>query len=768
MLPLLLVMAAGAVIYTVIIYRRTSPLPGPEVARALLWLRGSALVCLVAAIGAPFIAMSRARSEPAELLVLVEDSGSMSIADAGGQNSDAPQSRWVRALDLCGMLEKVAGDLDAAVRPVFLRGNGFVEPREFHPDDAVIPAAESQGTDLDELRSKALKMRQGHRLGAVVLISDGCETPGRPSGGEAGLRHELSSLAGDRFFAVGVGDRTGPRDRLLTDVRYPKLVHRGDEVQVDCVVEQRFFQAMKNDSMTVTLRGPHGLLSMKRLAATGDVTAVSLDFVADSVGLQVLSLEVTPLDNERFPANNKVSLGISVGKEQARLLFLTTAPRWDTRFLAQAALREPRLVMDVVYPGPAGLVLADSMQTWQMPRTAEDWSLYDGVILEFGSFPESFWRTSGAALVTAVQKGMGLLVLPGPGSSQFQGGVVTAIPQDLESLLPVQPHRGSWRRGEFFLTPVAGVGGHPVLDGLAGSAPDISTGGGLKTGLAELPPQAGVIPVTVDAGAMVLLQGQSRDGSAWPMLVLGTNGLGRVAWFGGNALWESAFWEPTYQEHQQDQEQTGRRLLRNLLVWLGIGEQQRGLRIQGDVPLVKAGQTTQLVGIWQDLRGLPVREGQVVLQVKPESGGSEPGVVEPETQTFALGAPDPQTGRFPVSLPPLAPGRYLVTLLGKGSITTESQPVALVVEHSSVEDGQVRQDYHRLLQVAREGRGHYVAAADSAGISDMVVRLNNLSWQGRIQKLRSHYDLTEGVPFLALVTILLGLEWYLRRRNGLL
>ncbi len=766
-MPLLLVLAAGVCVWAVINYRQTIPLPNPTVARVLIGLRCLALILLVAAIGAPFVALSRSHVEPAELLVLVEDSASMGLDSGDGFLTEEGKSRWDHALDLCTTLAGLAGEIEANIQPVFYRGHGLDEPQEFQPADAQIPSPTHQGTDLDEFLGASLKLRQGRPLGAVILVSDGCETSGGAGKGGNGLA-TLGPLGLKRFFVVGVGDKKGPNDRALVDIRYPKVVHRGDKIQVDCVVEQRFVKAAVGDSLTVTLQGSQGLLAAVTIPATGDVLPVTLQFEAEKVGLQVVTLKVSNLDNERFPANNQVSLGISVEKEQARLLLLTTAPSWDVRFLAQAALREPRLVMDVVYPGLAGLVLSDSRQPWSLPQTADDWARYDGVILEFSQFPASLRGVIEKGLLAAVSQGMGLLILPGPSFAKANGSSLAPLPVELSKILPVGISSKRWRRGEFFLTTAAGAGGHPILNGLETGGGSISGGGPLTVGWAGLPPQRGVVPVTVDSSATVLLRGQTRDGLSGPVLVVGAKGRGRVAWFGGDALWETAFWELPGQGSQAGAEPLGNRLLRNLLVWLGIGQDNRGLRIQGDLPLVRTGQRTELVGIWQDLRGLAVADGEVVLQVEPQLEDDAVGAAKPIAQTFALGSPDPKTGKFPLPIPVLPPGRYRLTLHGHGPEAAVSQPEELVVIASSVEDEQVRQDYRRLLQVAKAGHGQYIAMDDSTEVAEMLATLRGQVWSGRSQQLRTHYDLTKGWPFLALMLVLLGLEWYLRRREGLL
>ncbi len=763
--PLLLILAVGAAVFAVVVYRRTDPPPGAGVRRLLTWLRAGALFCLVLAVGGPFLAVVRTRVEPPELVVLVEDSASMAITDAGRDPSGSERSRWQRSLDICGLLAEFARDRQPPVRPVFLRGNGFSGPEEFRPGDGALDGPSRLGTDLDAFVRKARTLRRGRPIGAVVLISDGDQTDAQRGGSGSHDARRGPGLPAGRFFTVGVGDPQGPVDRLITDVRYPKVVHRGDEVQIDCVVEQRFHTAAPGDSLTLTLAGPEGILARVDLPDSGGTMPASLSFLADQEGSQIYELGVTPLVNERFPANNEVSLGITVRKERARLLLLAAAPRWDGRFLAQAALKESRLVLEVAYSTPQGLVLADSLTAWRLPGTAAGWSDYDGLILEYASWPDSLTTEQGAALLEAVRRGMGVLMLPGPGY-RGQGSPCTILPRPWRRLLPVTLRARAWLTGDFFLTPLAGSRGHPVLAGVTQAA-------GLRNqsaegGLAGMPPQQAVIPVEADSAATVLLSCRSRQGESWPVLVLRKSGQGRVAWFGGDALWRTAFREAAVGLEPGGREQPGRRLLRNLLVWLGTGEETGGLRLQGDLPLAVAGQPLALRGVWQDMRGQPVGSGRVALALSPVAPGGQAAADTAGVRTFTAGAPDPDTGEFQFRIPPLAAGRYRLQMVGQGAAKAESRPLTLVVDSRSPEDRQVRLDRRALVQMAAAAGGRYVSGADSSQVASLLADLDGLDWRGTRQQVRSRYDPAAGLPFLAVVVLLLGVEWYLRRRHGLL
>jgi len=756
MWPLLLVLAAGAVVFTVTTYGRTAPNPGRNNRRILVWLRGLALGCLVMALGSPFLSRVNVMTERPELLVLVEDSASMNLSAAPTAAQAAGVSRWERALSLCRRLQEVSRANYPPLDAIFVRGNGLLESRDFAPDAGGLTPPAALGTDLDGLVSSSLAQRRGRPVGAVVVISDGCEEDDQPDVDSVPASGRRPGPSTASFHVLGVGDPVGPMDRLISGLRYPRLVHKDDEVVVACTVEQMFHRAAPGDSLTVVLSDQEGTLARKTIADPGGSVPLELSFTPRREGLQVMTLAVSSLGNERFPANNQVSLGVTVRKERSRVLLLDLAPGWDGRFLTQAGLQEPRLRLEVVFPGPQGLVLADSLIPWSWPTTAAGWGEYDGVVLDFAAWPGSVDPVSWQWLAQAVHDGLGLMFLPGPGFREAPTGALPGLPEVISELLPLGSRGLRWREGEFALSVRPGAAGHPVLAGL-GSGP-----GNPGSHWESLPPLHGIIPVTPQEAAVVLLDGRSGSGPAAAALVLGEQGRGRVAWVGGDALWPAAFWKAPGALRTASEQQPGRRLLRNLLVWLGTGEQTGGLRFESELPLASAGRPILLHGSWQDMRGLPLGEGRVILQVVPLTDVGTPG------RSFAAGPLDPATGAFTVRVPPLAAGSYTLTLEGQGETSASSGPQTLVVTPSSLEDRQVRQDRRRLVQLAAAGQGTYGDSGDSLQVAALMRDLQQQAWPQQRQTRHSRYDLTRGFPFLALVVLLLGVEWYLRRRFGLL
>jgi hypothetical protein len=211
-------------------------------------------------------------------------------------------------------------------------------------------------------------------------------------------------------------------------------------------------------------------------------------------------------------------------------------------------------------------------------------------------------------------------------------------------------------------------------------------------------------------------------------------------------------------------EQPARRTLRNLLVWLAGGAGQSGLDFASRPGVYQEGQPVRIEARWRDLRGDPVLDRLPALVLHPSGPGADTTAV----RTFALESISGQPGASFVELPPLAPGRYTTRLTASGEPPVRGPAADLVVTDTSVERAQVRQDRHRLEQLAARAGGSYVDLGQPGAAGRLGAELVALDWSGVEDRQRRRFDLWSGWPFVAIVVALLGAEWFLRRRHGLL
>lgn len=745
-------------LWTIRAYGQTRPQVTAGLTRLLIGLRVAALLLLLLALAGPVLSRLRISNRAAVCAVVLEDSGSMQIRDADG---DTLQSRWSAALAMAARVDSVLGRLDPAVRTVMLRGNGIAPIRELAPRDTPPAEPSARGTDLENLRRQAADHLAGQPVAAMVMISDGQETNTR-RGTRPGSGHRLAG----KLFVIGVGDAAGPPDRLLKDLRYPDTAYVGDQITVEFAVDHRYLAGGKRmgpQRITARLTADGKPVAEKTVTSAEKLVPFVMSFSPAGEGVQTYELSVDTLDNERFPANNKASLAINVRRQRARVLLLAGMPDWDVRFLAQAAAEEQRVALSVVYPAQGGLVFADSLVPWVSPAAAAGWLAWDAVVLT--GWTGELARLPWPALAQAVEQGLGLLVTAGSSSGPGGGPVPMPPPSGLADILPVGTDNWRWFQGPLFASVPAAAVSHSLLGGLGRAS---GAGGQMKGGLTTLPPLSQVAGVHPLPGSEVLLTagkpGDTASAQARCLLAVGVRGRGRVVWFGGRPLWELAFWERAGQKPggTDSQEHAGRHLLRDMLVWTVEGNTESGLELSGHQNSFQAGEPIRLGATWRDMRGQPVGARRLNLILR---GGVADSLAE---RTYELRPAPDQPGSFAVELPPQPAGRYGIQLVGAGEPPVQGKREDLVVLDNDIEKTQVRMDRRRLTQLAASDGGRLYEAGVAADRQNLWADLGAVTWRGDRVELRRRLDIRSGWPLLVVVVILLGIEWYLRRRHGLL
>ena len=752
--PILVAIAVVAMIWIRRQYILSQPSVFPPVRHWLLILRGGVLLLLLLAMAQPSLYRVHRQTLPAEVVIVVEDSASMALA--GGI---AGRMRWQRALGLARDVDSLLARRSEPVSITVLRGNGLEPARVFDLAARPVEPPTAVGSDLRALIGEVSGRWAERPLRATVLLADGNDTVT-----QHGTSPPLITGPG-LVLALGVGAPAGPADRLIQDLRYPDVAFQDDEVVVEVSVTSRFSTETTDEGVTVRLRaGEQVVAEAHAPAAGGDgITRLELVVRPPAPGLHVYDLEVAPLANERFLSNNRASVAVTVRKERARLLLLGGRPNWDTHFWARAASQEERLQLEVVYQSPDGLVLADSGRIWTPPADVDAWGRWDGVVLN--GWEDLRTQVNWSALAAAVARGLGLLILPDDawsGGSSRTRRAFRRPPEELGAVLPVRLDAARWERGDWFPYVDAAVGRHPVL---AGVSHQVSPGAGLAAG--KLPPLTEVVTAIPRGEGMRLLtvrrqnqEGQHQDLS---LLILGHEGRGRIAWFGGRRLWELAFWEAPVPNVGGASEQPARRLLRNLLVWTVAGEEEAGLTLVGHRTVYQEGERIRLEAQWRDMRGAPVTDRPMALRVEPLDSGMETAV-----QVFSLALVPGLPGHAAVLLPPLPAGRYQVRPEGTQGAPSVGREAALVVTPHSLEATQVRQDRRRLRQLTRELGGDYLAGEKEQVTDRLAQVLADLDLAGEQRIIHHRWDIWAGWPLLLLVVVLLGGEWALRRQQGML
>jgi len=725
LLPLL-VLAAGAAAFMA--WRGTEG-SAPRIRIRVLGLRMAAIAMLAVMLLNPGRWESLRDVEERVWALLVDQSASMAVEEEEG-----------RRIEAAGSLAEAAEKL-AAERGITLESFGFDE-RLLDRGEGPWEAA-GKGTGLVAASEELLTRfaARGRRLAGVVVVSDGRQTARHP-GNNLALR---ARAEGTTIHAVVVGGAYRAADIALRAARPAITAFGGQDLSVAAVLESAGMGPVR---APVRLLDEAGEVLAEAVAETGEAGRAVVVLAAKAPEESAAwKLATGVQDGESRSNNNEAAVYLRVIKSKTRVFMAEGAPYWDSKFLAQMLRQQEHIEMHSVYQlSPERFFRIDTgvaepveASKAVFPDTVEELSTYDLVV--FGKNVDAFLTPERqAALVDYVRDGGGAVLFS-------RGRAYTAAANTLEIIEPV-----TWAAGntsEFRLLPSA----DGEAAGLFGQA---------------LPgPEAGVwrtLPFLKDARRIdrvkpftrVLAEGQVGSGSLqgrFPLVLVRRYGQGVSGLVNADGMWKWDFYP--------EAKELGNMYLEfwsQLIQWMSSYSE------------FLPGQDYSL-----KLSRVKIRPGEVVGMNVSYRG--EPGAAAPrlEVASEALGEPmalvpgglPPENGRprWRATFRPERPGVYSVALVDERPDAPPVPEAVLTVEAPPAERDELSADPEFLGEFAAQTGGTAVALGEGRDLLEEVLvarppdsRESDVEWRSWWKRLE--------FPFL--LAGVLGLEWWLRRRNGMI
>lgn len=704
-IALLLVIAAAAAAF--VFYRATLP-PLPFPLRLLLaLLRGAALALILLLLLDPRLRFVRTTEQPAVLALLADNSLSMRITDRTGDRSAVLRAALHTARN--------AVPAGAEVR---LYTFGLTLTPTADPPDS-LPAGE-EATDIARaIRALGEELRSVP-VAAAVLVTDGVVTAGRNP------LYDAEQL-GIPLFTVGVGDSTPPRDLVISRIAANTTAYAGSTVPVDVTVRSSGFGG---ERVEVTLADGARVLARAPLlleAGTREYS-VRLAYTPEGEGTQRYGIGVTAVPGELTAANNRKNLFVRVLPGRTRVLMLAGAPSEDLAVLKQT-LREDRTIEtrsmtfrdgERFYEGelPAGAVdSADCLVLVGFPTAGVPGALLERLRgrIEAGRIP--------------------LLIIA---SRQLD----VARLQTLGPIVPYTASQPSRSEQLVFATPTAEGKRHPVMNT-----------GGDHTVWDRLPPVFRT-QTAVRARPEATVLATARLGGVPlpdPLIIARRVNRHRSLAVSGYGLWR---WRMLAQGATETDEHLAA-FLSGAVRWLTSPDETRPVAVRPVGETFAQGEPAAFTGQVYDPSARPVDDARVKVSARR-------GERVFEATLRALGS-----GRYEGSIDGLPPGDYTF------QATAEREGAALgddrgrfVVGDLTAEYMDVAMNAPLLRGLAERTGGAFFTAGDLDGLEASLS--TRASFAPRTVTTGSDHTLWTAELVLALIIILLSLEWFLRKRNGLL
>ncbi len=406
-------------------------------ARAILaLLRATVIVLLAVLIAGPSVRFERTRVERDRLIVLVDRSQSLRIADGpDGQSREEQLAAILR--DAGATLASIAESKDidflgfAGGAFALQRGDAIASgtmgesvenPGSTSRSSFVLPElGEPTGdrTDLDGAIRQALARAAGRPVSGILVLSDGRSAV--PISVETQRVLERDSV---KVFTVALGTRDPIGDAAILAVSAPARAFARDRIPVEARVDRG---GLEGDIRVRLVDAASGVeLDVKPIDRVGSgpregergESVVMLDLVADQAGPREVRIELVTDRPDLVRENNVRTVSIEVIDRPVRVLYVEGTSRWEYRYLKNLLLRERDIESSIMLlSADRDFAQEGNMPITRLPRTKDEFSRYD--IFVIGDVPSGFFSPDQLSVIRdeVSERGAGLLWIGGDRST---------------------------------------------------------------------------------------------------------------------------------------------------------------------------------------------------------------------------------------------------------------------------------------------------------------------------------------------------------------
>ena len=768
---LIAVLLVALFVATIWAYRSTQGRIRRRFRGILIFFRAVVLCLLAFCLLKPFLTIYQTSPDDSYLLVMVDQSKSMQVTD-----SPDAETRLHRANELLfgegdGLLEK----LNAKFK---VRLFAFDTTAKRIPSEP-LKRADGESTDIPQAINEALDDLQGIPLSGAVLLTDGADRSGADIAKFAMQIRERKLP----IHTVGIGSETGNSDLEIVKVDIPRTAEEDFPVEMWVTLKRKGFNGKKvNVQLTsngrilktesIDMDKDNAWIPQLRVTADPSDTKTErmlLKFTPQQAGTQRFDVHAELGEAEAVPQNNTKTFLLKVTPtKRVKILFVDGKPRAEFGFIKRALKNDPNIQLtDRFLTSPTtdrqffGGTRSEAAHTFNFyPNEKEMLFDFDAIIL--GNVDASeFTRTQLENTLEFVRtRGGGLLMLGGSKSlgnheraeSYINTPIAQCLPVELElgsPPAPLPPRRraiptigsqsGKDNGYKLQLTPDGKV---ETLMALANSPTENVERWML------LPTLMGYSKVTrAKAGALVLAEHPTDRNEFGNRILIATQNYnaGRVMVFTPHTSWR-------WRMHTPHEDDSYERFWRQVAKWLTTAPKEH---IELDIAktayslkepvIIEVTATDPQFELTNNakLRAIIVDETGKRKELKLEQ---------------VLGKDGLYTARFI----PNRYGEYTVTATGTLDGKNLGEQQSLFEAKTSYAEFSNAELNASFLQTLAEGSG-----GEYYGIEEAAQLVNQIPLVESATSKITDVDIWDMPLIFGAVTALLGLEWFLRKRGGL-
>jgi hypothetical protein len=707
----IVLLLAVAVVVSYYVYRNTIPPVGTGKRALLTLFRSAALFLLTVLLFEPILRLVFTSQQPPGIAVLIDNSKSMTITDRLGSRKDE-----LTAMFSSSAFRNIANRSGAR----FFAFGASVKPFQQPALDSI--SFNQDATDIGSALEHISQERDRQNIRSILLISDGSYNLGQNP-------IDVAEQTGIPISTIGIGDSSEQKDISVSQLATNDLVYKGTAVPVDVSIKSSGYG---NERVEVTLN--EGTRELDRRVIVLDRGTreypVQLSYTPEGEGLRKYSVRVSSLPEELTTKNNQRSFYVKVLKNKLRVVLISGSPSPDVSVIGQT-LREDRNIEVSSFSQNINGGFYEGSFSQQQLDSAD-------CLLLIG-YPTASTSAKSLGLVTGA---IGFHRKP----LFFIDGKLLDYDKlkVLSTILPFTTLRIARTEDYAFFHPAESQRSNPILN--------ISPDGSLDA-WDKLPPLFRTQSVFRAKPEATVLGFSSIRGVVLhdPMILTRNINRQRSLAVLAYGIWR---WRLMAQGSSETVQFLSR-FLNNSIKWLTTNDDSRPVKVVTSKEAYTQGEPVEFIGQVYDATAEPVEDAEVTLSVRH-------GESQVSTSLRPIG-----NGRYEGSIDGLTQGDYSFNAIAK----TEGQQIGddrgrFSVGELNLEFQDTRMNVQLLRQIAGHSGGRYYSANN---LSTLVKDIT-----GRDSFTSREVDRTETIELwnwryiLAVIILLLSIEWFLRKQTGML
>ncbi|MCX6154208.1 MAG: VWA domain-containing protein [Candidatus Kapabacteria bacterium] len=713
LLVLLLIIALGITLYT---YKNTVPEIAQSKKNLLIILRTIAIGLLLFIIFDPVLTMIGGSTEPPRLAVLIDNSLSCATNDAAGSRKEE-LFKAIKGSDFIS--------LDQKNTKICFFDYELKFPTKFSIDSF---SQNGQMTDISKAIRWARNNSEEDNIRSILLISDGAFNSG------INPVYEADEFA-KPIYVIGIGDTNDPKDLSIQSLVTNEVIYLENQVPVNVNFK---ISGYEKAEVAIDLLDNGNKIAEQKVNISPEMQdySVIFNYMPKQDGIHKISAKANELSGELTTKNNQISEFVNVLKNKRKIVILAGAPSADLSFFRSTVSKEKGVEVKV-------FIQKKEAEFYDPAPTIQDFKETD--VFALIGFPISSTSANVLQMLkTELNAGKSLIFIPSistdysklnPLENYLPFSVVSSNPQEMLAQADVKP--------QATVNHILRINGNDDDAKLWNQLPPL-----FHTETFVRPKPESEILASMKVNGVSLKEPLiiMRDFQDKKSLAIMGYGLYRWKLF-GYALEKSKGKEETTDLFAT--------LLQNSVQWLSVTDKNKNVKIKTGKLHYSSNEKIDFYAQVYDAAYTPIENAYVSLKI---NGGKE----QREIALNSIG-----NGRYTAAIDPLPEGDYAFSGYAKvnekdiGNDNGRFSVGELPLEYQNL-----KMNVQLLRSIAERSGGKFYLAKDASMFLKDLKANSNFSERGVTK--RNEIVFRSFSIILIIVIILFSLEWFLRKKFGMI